>query len=311
MTQKEELEKVRKGLKGWEDKCLAPILKEGPERYDPFITTSSKPIGRLYTPLDNKDLDPVEDLGMPGQYPYIRGVHPTMYRGRLWTMRQFAGFGTAEDTNQRYKFLLKHGETGLSVAFHLPTLYGYDSDHPRSYGEVGKCGVAIDSLADMEILFSGIPLDKVTTSMTINAPATIVWSMYITVAKKQGLDPHIIGGTIQNDILKEYMAQKTFIYPPTPSLRLITDTIEFGTKEIPKWNTISISGYHIREAGATALQELAFTLADGMTYVQNAKDRGLDVDTFAPRLPSSSMPTTTCSRSWPSTVRPARYGPRS
>jgi methylmalonyl-CoA mutase N-terminal domain/subunit len=281
---KEELERIRAERLRWEDTLLNKMLDKKPERYDEFITTSSKPIGRLYTPLDIADLDYHKDIGMPGDFPYIRGVHPTMYRGQLWTMRQFSGFGTAEDTNERYKFLLHHGETGLSVAFHLPTLYGYDSDHPRSLGEIGKCGVAIDGLQDMEVLFRGIPLDKVTTSMTINAPAALLLAMYISVARLQGVDWTSVGGTIQNDILKEYMAQKTYIYPPRPSIRLITDTIEFCTKEVPRWNTISISGYHIREAGSTALQELAFTLADGMTYVEAAKEAGQDVDAFAPRL---------------------------
>ncbi|MEW5761061.1 MAG: methylmalonyl-CoA mutase family protein, partial [Candidatus Thermoplasmatota archaeon] len=241
-------------------------------------------VERYYTPLDIKNLDYDKDIGLPGSYPYTRGIHPTMYRGQLWTMRQFSGFGTAEESNERYKYLLRHGETGLSVAFHLPTIYGYDSDHPIAKGEVGKCGVAIDSLKDMEILFDGIPLDKVTTSMTINAPASILLAMYVAVAEKQGASKKVISGTIQNDILKEYIAQKSFIFPPKPSLRLITDIMAYCAKNVPKWNTISISGYHIREAGATAVQELAFTLADGITYVQAGIDAGLDVDDFAPRL---------------------------
>jgi methylmalonyl-CoA mutase N-terminal domain/subunit len=281
---KEKLDKLKAQKERWEQLTLKPHIDAKGERYNEFITTSSKPIGRIYTPLDMPNFDYEKDLGFPSEYPYIRGIQPTMYRGQLWTMRQFSGFGTAEDTNGRYKYLLQHGETGLSVAFHLPTIYGYDSDHPRSLGEVGKCGVAIDGLQDMEILFGGIPLKKVTTSMTINAPASMLFAMYISVAKQQGADWKNISGTIQNDILKEYIAQKTYIYPPKPSLRLITDIFKFATKEVPRWNTISISGYHIREAGSTALQELAFTLSDGMTYVQAAMDAGMKVDDFAPRL---------------------------
>jgi len=249
-----------------------------------FTTVSGKKIKELYTPLDLDGFDYTQQLGFPGEYPYTRGIHPTMYRGRLWTMRQFSGFGTAEDTNKRYKYLLSHGQTGLSVAFHLPTLMGIDSDHPLAEGEIGKCGVAIDTLADMEILFDGIPLDKISTSMTINPPAAVLWAMYIAVAEKQGVSPRVISGTIQNDILKEYIAQKTFIFPPEPSMKLIVDTFEYGAKEVPKWNTISISGYHIREAGSTAVQELAFTLRDGIEYVEWAQKRGLDVDEFVPRL---------------------------
>jgi len=228
--------------------------------------------------------DYFEELGFPGEYPFTRGIHPTMYYGRLWTMRQFSGFGTAEQTNQRYKYLLKHGTTGLSVAFHLPTLMGMDSDHPLAEGEIGKCGVAIDSLADMEVLFEGIPLDKISTSMTINPPAAVLWAMYIAVAEKQGVPSDLISGTIQNDMLKEYIAQKTFIFPPEASMKLIVDTFEFGTDKVPRWNTISISGYHIREAGSTAVQELAFTLRDGIEYVDWALKRGLKIDEFAPRL---------------------------
>lgn len=249
-----------------------------------FTTISGKKIKELYTPLDLDSLDYAQQLGFPGEYPYTRGIHPTMYRGRLWTMRQFSGFGAAEDTNKRYKYLLSHGQTGLSVAFHLPTLMGIDSDHPMAVGEIGKCGVAIDSLADMEILFDGIPLDKISTSMTINPPAAVLWAMYIAVAEKQGVSPKVISGTIQNDILKEYIAQKTFVFPPEASMKLIVDTFEYGAKEVPKWNTISISGYHIREAGSTAVQELAFTLRDGIEYVEWAQKRGLDVDEFVPRL---------------------------
>lgn len=249
-----------------------------------FTTVSGCGVRELYTPADLADFDYRRDLNFPGEYPYTRGIHPTMYRGRLWTMRQFSGFGTPEDTNKRYKYLLAHGQTGLSVAFHLPTLMGVNSDHPLAEGEVGKCGVAVDSLADMEILFKGIPLDKITTSMTINAPAAVLWAMYIAVAEKQGVSPKVISGTIQNDILKEYIAQKTFVFPPRPSMKLIIDTFEFGAREVPRWNTISISGYHIREAGATAVQELAFTLRDGIEYVEWAIQRGLSLDDFAPRL---------------------------
>ena len=250
----------------------------------PFTTVSGKQINELYTPLDLENFDYSKELGIPGEYPFTRGIHPTMYHGRLWTMRQFSGFGTAEQTNERYKYLLNHGTTGLSVAFHLPTLMGMDSNHPLAKGEIGKCGVAIDSLADMEVLFEGIPLDRISTSMTINPPAAILWAMYIAVAEEQGVSSDVISGTIQNDMLKEYIAQKTFIFPPEPSMKLIVDTFEFGTNEVPRWNTISISGYHIREAGSTAVQELAFTLRDGIEYVEWALNRGLDIDEFAPRL---------------------------
>jgi methylmalonyl-CoA mutase N-terminal domain/subunit len=241
-------------------------------------------VERLYTPLDIADFDYEHDLGFPGQYPFTRGVHPTMYRGRLWTMRMFAGFGTAEETNARYKYLLEHGEMGLSVAFDMPTLYGYDTDDPQAEGEFGKCGVAVSSMADMEILFDDILVDEITTSMTINSPAAVLWAMYIAAAEKRGIPMEVLGGTIQNDILKEYIAQKEFIFPPKPSMRLVVDTFEFGAKHLPRWNTISISGYHIREAGATAAQELAFTLADGFEYVKAGMERGLDVDEFAPHL---------------------------
>ena len=279
-----ELDSLRQGIERWEDTTLQDTLERWPERSEAFVTTSGDPVQRLYTPLDIPDLDYVRDLGFPGEYPFTRGVHPTMYRGRPWTMRMFAGFGSAEETNARYKYLLEHGETGLSVAFDFPTLYGYDTDHPLAEGEFGKCGVAVSSLADMEILFDGIPIDQITTSMTINGPAAVVWAMYIAAAEKRGIPAHRLGGTIQNDILKEYIAQKSWLVPPEPSMRLIVDTFEFGSKHVPRWNTISISGYHIREAGSTALQELAFTLADGIAYVQAAIDRGLDVDDFAPRL---------------------------
>jgi methylmalonyl-CoA mutase N-terminal domain/subunit len=279
-----EKEPVSQMKRDWEKTTLKKTLDKSPEWRDRFITTSSRPIARLYTPTDIADFDYEQYLGFPGQYPYTRGVYPTMYRGQLWTMRMFAGFGTAEQTNARYRYLLEQGQTGLSVAFHLPTIQGLDSDDPMSKGEIGVCGVAIDSLADMEVLFSQIPLDKVTTSMTINAPAAVLLCFYIAAAEKQGISSTQIGGTIQNDILKEYQAQKTWIFPPDPSMRIITNILEFCTKKVPRWNTISISGYHIREAGATAVQELAFTLANGLTYVQAGVDAGLKVDDFAPRL---------------------------
>jgi len=268
----------------WEERALEPALKRTPETKKSFTTVSLTPVDRLYTPNSVPDFDYETDLGFPGEPPYTRGIHATGYRGKLWTMRQFAGFGSAFDTNQRFKYLLEHGQTGLSVAFDLPTLMGYDSDHPFSEGEVGKCGVAISSLADMEVLFDGIPLENVTTSMTINAPASMIFAMFLGVAEKQGADWKKVGGTIQNDILKEYIAQKEWIYPPRPAMQLIVDTIEFCTKEVPRFNPVSISGYHIREAGSTALQELAFTLRDGIEYAQYAIDRGMDIDDFAPRL---------------------------
>jgi len=265
-------------------KKLEEIFRAAPERLERFSTVSDKEIKNLYTPEDVASEDFQEALGFPGDYPFTRGVQPSMYRGRLWTMRMFAGLGSAKDTNKRFHHLVKEGQTGLSTAFDMPTLMGYDSDSPRARGECGKCGVAIDTLADMEDLFEGLPIDKITTSMTINPPAPVIWSMYIAVAENRGIDRKIIGGTIQNDMLKEFIAQKTFMCPPKPSLRLITDTVEFGTTEVPRWNTISISGYHIREAGSTAVQELAFTLADGIAYTQAAMDRGLKVDDFAPRF---------------------------
>jgi len=268
----------------WEEKTLLPALQKSPDRDADFTTVSSYPIRRLYTEADLADWNAERDLGFPGQPPYTRGIHSSMYRGKLWTMRQFAGFGAAEDTNARFRYLLSQGQTGLSVAFDLPTLMGYDSDHALSEGEVGKCGVAISSLADMEVLFDKIPLADVTTSMTINSPAAIIWAMYLAVAEKQGADWKTIGGTLQNDILKEYIAQKEYIYPPEPSMRLVIDTFEFGAKHTPKFNPISISGYHIREAGSTAIQELAFTLRDGIEYVDWGIRRGLDVDDFVPRL---------------------------
>jgi methylmalonyl-CoA mutase N-terminal domain/subunit len=268
----------------WEEKVLKPRVEKGPERKARFSTVSDREVIRLAGPEDLSGFDYDARLGFPGEYPFTRGVYPSMYRGQLWTMRQFSGFGTSQDTNQRYKYLLSQGQTGLSVAFHMPTIMGRDSDHPRSRGEVGVCGVAVDTLFDMETIFHGIPLDKVTTSMTINAPASILLAMYIAVAEKQGVSSKLIGGTIQNDILKEYIAQKSWIYPPRASMRIITDILAFCTENVPRWNTISISGYHIREAGSTAVQELAFTLADGIGYVQAGIEAGLDVDAFAPRL---------------------------
>lgn len=279
-----KLDQLRQSIQSWEDATLKEYLERSPERQEQFLTTSSEVIDRLYTPLNVTELDYSEHLGMPGEYPYTRGIHPTLHRGKLWTMRMFAGFGSAEETNQRFKYLLDQGQTGLSIAFDMPTLMGYDSDAPEAQGEYGKCGVAVSSLKDMEILLEGIPLDKVSTSMTINSPAAIIWAMYIATAEKQGVSPNQLRGTIQNDILKEYIAQKEYIFPPQPSMRLVVDTIEFGSTSVPQWNTISISGYHIREAGATAAQELAFTLADGMEYVRWAIQRGLKVDEFAPRL---------------------------
>jgi methylmalonyl-CoA mutase, N-terminal domain len=268
----------------WEERTLDPTLAKSPERAREFTTVSSYPIRRLYTPADLPDWSEARDLGMPGEPPYARGIHATMYRGRLWTMRQFAGFGSAEDTNQRFRYLLSQGQTGLSVAFDLPTLMGYDSDHALSEGEVGKCGVAISSLADMEVLFDQIPITDVSTSMTINSPAAVIWAMYLAVAEQQGADWKKVSGTLQNDILKEYIAQKEYIYPPEPSMRLVIDTIEFASKHTPKFNPVSVSGYHIREAGSTAIQELAFTLRDGIEYVDWSLRRGLDVDAIAPQL---------------------------
>jgi len=268
----------------WEKNTLGPTLEKSPERQAQFTTISGHPVRRLYTKADLSEWNADHDLGLPGEPPYTRGIHATMYRGRLWTMRQFAGFGAAEDTNQRFRYLLTQGQTGLSTAFDLPTLMGYDSDHALSEGEVGKCGVAISSLADMEVLFDQIPLANVTTSMTINSPAAVIWAMYLAVAEKQGADWKKLSGTLQNDILKEYIAQKEYIYPPEPSMRLVIDTFEFAVKNTPKFNPISISGYHIREAGSTAIQELAFTLRDGLEYVEWGMRRGLDVDDFAPQL---------------------------
>ena len=284
MYDHDKLDQLRQAVEKWEETTLQQSLSRLPERREEFITTSSEPIQRIYTPLDVANLDYQEDLGMPGEYPYTRGIHPTLHRSRLWTMRMFAGFGTAEETNQRFKYLLDRGQTGLSVAFDLPTLMGYDTDAPEALGEFGKCGVAVSCLKDMEILLQDIPLDKVSTSMTINSPAAIIWAMYIAAAEKQGVRAGQLRGTTQNDILKEYIAQKEYIFPPEPSMRLVVDTIEYGTHSVPQWNTISISGYHIREAGSTAAQELAFTLADGLEYVRWTLERGLEIDQFAPRL---------------------------
>lgn len=284
MTFEEYKKNFIERFKNWEEKTLNPFIQKNPEQRENFVTTSNKIIKRLYTPLDF-DLEQFNDkIGFPGEYPFTRGVQPTMYRGKFWTMRQYAGFGTAKESNERYKFLLSQGTTGLSVAFDLPTQIGYDSDDPHSEGEVGRVGVAIDTLADMEILFDGIPLDKVSTSMTINAPASILLAMYIVTAEKNGVSRDKLSGTVQNDILKEYIARGTYIFPPKPSMRLVTNLFEFCSKEVPKWNTISISGYHIREAGATAAQEIGFTLANAIAYVQAAIDAGLDVDSFANRI---------------------------
>jgi len=284
MYDRKKTKTIQKRGKQWERDRLLPLLSRSPERRRRFSTVSDEEISLLYTPADLEGFDFLKKVGFPGTYPYTRGVHPSMYRGRLWTMRQFSGFGSAEDTNTRYHYLLGQGQTGLSVAFHFPTLMGYDSDHPRARGEVGMCGVAVDSLRDMEILFHKIPLDRITSSMTINAPAAILLAMYLAVAEQQGVSSREIGGTIQNDILKEYIAQHSWIFPPDPSMRIITDILAFCSDHVPKWNTISISGYHIREAGSTAVQELAFTIADGIAYVQAGIDAGIPVDTFAPRL---------------------------
>src|SRR5215216_4352428 len=268
----------------WEEETLQPALNKRPERKKSFQSVSLDEVERLYTPAEIEDVDYARDISFPGEFPYTRGIHPTGYRGKFWTMRQFAGFGTPEETNARFKYLLEHGQTGLSVAYDLPTLMGYDADSPLSEGEVGKCGVAVSSLADMEVLFDGIPLEEVTVSQTINAPASVLLAMYFVVAEKQGADFRKVSGTLQNDILKEYIAQKEWIYPIRPAMKLVVDTFEFCTRHVPKYNPISVSGYHIREAGSTALQELAFTLRDGVEYVQWGVDAGLDVDEFVPRL---------------------------
>jgi len=284
MSDKEKINEIAKERERWEKTTLPKWIGQSPERKSKFRNHSGTLIKRVYTPEDIKDLDYMRDLGFPGEYPFTRGVHATMHRGRLWTMRQFSGYGTAEQTNQRFKYLLKEGETGLSIAFDYPSIRGYDSDHPFSKGEVGICGVAVSSLKDMEVLFDGIPLDKVTTSMTINGPAAMLLAMYIAVGNKQGVPMEKLGGTTQNDVLKEFFAQKLIIFPPKPSLKLVTDIIEYCTKHVPRWNPISISGYHIREAGGNAVQELAFTLYDGITYVESCLERGMKVDEFAPRL---------------------------
>ncbi|MCA0351841.1 MAG: methylmalonyl-CoA mutase family protein [Chloroflexi bacterium] len=284
MFSPEQLAQMRAAQERWNDETLAPTLQKTPERPALFSTISSEPIQRLYTPLDLADTDYHKDISFPGEFPYTRGIHPTGYRGKLWTMRMFAGFGTAEETNARFKYLLSQGQTGLSTAFDMPTLYGRDTDHPLVEGEFGKCGVAVTSLADMDILFDGIPLDQVTTSMTINSPAAIIWAMYIAAAEKRGISRAKLGGTLQNDILKEYAAQNEYIFPIAPSMRLVVDTIEFAAQHMPKWNPVSVSGYHIREAGSTAAQELAFTLGDGIAYVKACLKRGLNIDDFAPRI---------------------------
>ncbi|UCG81755.1 MAG: methylmalonyl-CoA mutase, partial [Desulfobacterales bacterium] len=279
----DELAKIESDEKAWRE-YLREKLETAPERKEAFTTVSGREIQELYTPSDIREFDYTSKLGFPGKYPYTRGVQASMYRGRLWTMRMFAGLGSAEETNKRFHYLVSQGQTGLSTAFDMPTLMGLDTGDHRARGECGTCGVAIDTLKDMEILFHQLPVDKLTTSMTINPPAPVLWAMYIAMAEKKGIPREKLGGTIQNDMLKEFIAQKTFMCPPEPSMRLIVDTIEFGTQEVPLWNTISISGYHIREAGSTAVQELAFTLADGIAYVEAALERGLDVDAFAPRL---------------------------
>ncbi|HEX2092813.1 MAG TPA: methylmalonyl-CoA mutase family protein, partial [Longimicrobiaceae bacterium] len=275
---------VQNGKAAWMERAVAPVLARHPERRPRFESTSGVEVDRLYTPEDVAELDYERDLGYPGEYPFTRGIQPTMYRGRFWTMRQYAGFGTAEETNARFKLLLEAGQTGLSTAFDLPTQMGYDSDHPMAHGEVGRVGVAIDTLADMRKLLDGIPLDRVSTSMTINATASVLLALYVAVADERGIPRAKLSGTIQNDILKEYIARGTYIYPVEPSLRLITDIFAFCNAEVPRWNTISISGYHIREAGATAAQEVAFTFADAVEYVERALGAGLEIDRFAPRL---------------------------
>jgi len=284
MFEEKTLEKIKAEKEKWEQGMLKKALTRAPERKETFSSISDMPVDRLYTPLDVSQMDYDRDLGYPGSYPFTRGVQPTMYRGRFWTMRQYAGFGSAKESNERYRYLLQQGQTGLSVAFDLPTQAGYDSDHALSMGEVGKVGVAIDSIEDMKVLFNQIPLDKVTTSMTINAPASVLLAMYLAIAEEQNVSFDKVGGTVQNDILKEITVRGQYIYPPKPSMRLTVDLIEYCFKNVPKWNTISISGYHIREAGSTAAQEMAFTIADGIAYVQACVDRGMEVDSFAPRL---------------------------
>ncbi|MEM3699996.1 MAG: methylmalonyl-CoA mutase family protein [Candidatus Bathyarchaeia archaeon] len=283
MFNKQMMEEIKQRREKWEKETVSKSLERLPEKGE-FLTSSEIPVSRVYTPVDIEKLDYLGDLGFPGEYPFTRGVYPTMYRARLWTMRQYAGFGTAEQTNQRFKYLLQQGQRGLSVAFDFPTQVGYDCDHPMARGEVGRAGVSVSTLMDMEIVFDGIPLKEITTSMTINAPATVLLAMYIAVGQKQGAEPSQLGGTVQNDILKEYAARGMYIFPPKPSMRLVTDIFEYCSQHMPLWNTISISGYHIREAGATAVQEVAFTLANAIAYVQAAIEKGLDLDRFAGRL---------------------------
>jgi methylmalonyl-CoA mutase N-terminal domain/subunit len=283
MFEEEKSQKIRSWRQKWEEETVARSFEKQPEKGE-FTTSSNIPVERLYTPVDVLDFDYLQSLGFPGEYPFTRGVYPTMYRARLWTMRQYAGFGSAEQTNKRFKYLLDKGQTGLSVAFDFPTQVGYDSDHPLAFGEVGKVGVSVTTLRDMEVLFDGIPLDKVTTSMTINATANILLAMYVALGQKQGVDQARLGGTVQNDILKEYVARGMYIFPPKPSMRMVTDIFTYCSRNMPQWNTISISGYHIREAGSTAVQEVAFTLANAIAYVQAAIDNGLNVDKFAGRL---------------------------
>ena len=280
MFDREKLQHLSRKRAAWE----RSVEESGAERDDLFVTTSGRPVRRLYDPTDVADLDYDRDLGLPGEFPFTRGIHATGHRGKLWTMRMFAGFGSAEETNARFKYLLSQGQTGLSIAFDLPTLMGYDADAPEAAGEFGRCGVSVSSLADMDVLLDGIDLGEISTSMTINSPAAVIWAMYIAAAEKRGVPRRELAGTLQNDILKEFIAQKEYIYPPEPSMRLVTDTIEFAAREMPSWNSISISGYHIREAGATAVQELAFTLADGFEYVRWCLNRGMEIDEFAPRL---------------------------
>lgn len=284
MFDEKALQKIKAGKDKWEQGTVAKTLAKSPESKKEFTTISGAPVERLYTPADVAGIDYEKHIGFPGEFPFTRGVQPTMYRGRYWTMRQYAGFGSAKDTNARYRYLLQQGQTGLSVAFHLPTQAGYDSDHPLSMGEVGKVGVAIDSIEDLKVLFNGIPLDKVTTSMTINAAATVLLGMYLAIAEEQGVPYDKVGGTVQNDVLKEIICRGQYIYPPKPTMRLTVDLIEFAQKYVPRWNSISISGYHIRESGSTAAQEIAFTLADGIAYAQACMDRGIPVDAFAGRL---------------------------
>ncbi|MBF8261102.1 MAG: methylmalonyl-CoA mutase, partial [candidate division NC10 bacterium] len=279
-----DLKKLQDARKAWEEETLKPTLERAKERVPEFTTPSGLPVKRLYTPEDAEGRDYLEAVGFPGQYPYTRGIYPTMYRGQFWTMRQYAGIGTAKESNERFRYLLKEGQTGLSVAFDLPTQMGLDSDHPLAAGEVGQVGVAIDSLRDMEVLFDGIPLDRVTTSMTINAPASVLLALYVAVAEKQGVSLSKISGTVQNDVLKEYVARGTHIFPPRPSLRLAADLIAYCADQVPRWNPISISGYHMREAGASAVQEIAFTFANAIAYVEATRHRGLSVDAFAPRI---------------------------